>query len=85
MQTSLRLVISSESHALLDLSNGQSRVETLWTCPRAVENGVAAVQTHAVVEGVLALGGAFVTGVGDPAVGLEKYGRSEVLLAVPPV
>jgi len=46
---------------------------------------VAAVQTHAVVEGVLALGGAFVTGVGDPAVGLKKYSWSEVLLAVPPV
>lgn len=75
----------SEGHALLDLSNGQSRVETLWTGPRAVEDGVATVQTHAVVESILALGSALVTGVGDPAVGLEEHGWSEVLLAVPPV
>jgi hypothetical protein len=53
--------------------------------PRAVENGVASVQAHAVVEGVLALGLLLVTRVGDPAVRLEENGRSEVLLLVPPV
>ena len=53
--------------------------------PRAVKNGVASVQAHAVVEGVLALGLPLVTRIGDPAVRLEENGRSKVLLLVPPV
>jgi hypothetical protein len=46
---------------------------------------VAAVQAHRVVEGVLALGGALVTRVNQPPVGLEEDGGAEVLLRVPPV
>lgn len=46
---------------------------------------MATVDTHAVVEGGLALGGALVTGIGQPAVGLEQDGGAQVLLAVPPV
>lgn len=74
-----------EGHGLLELSNGESRVETLGTCPGAVQNGVAAVQRHGVVEGVLAGGGSLVTRVGDPAVRLKEDGGTEVLLRVPPV
>ena len=74
-----------ESHGLLELCNGESRVETLGTCPGAVQDGVAAVQRHGVVESVLAGGGSLVTRVGDPAVGLEEDGGTEVLLRVPPV
>lgn len=58
----------SESHALLDLGDGESRVEALGAGPAAVEDGVATVQAHAVVEAVHALGGPLVTRVGDPAV-----------------
>lgn len=75
----------SESHALLDLSNRKRRVETLGACPRAVENGVASVQAHAVIQSVLALGLLLVTRVGNPAVRLEENSGSEVLLLVPPV
>jgi hypothetical protein len=75
----------SESHALLDLGNRQRRVQSLGTCPRAVENGVATVQAHAVVERILSLGQLLVTRVGDPAVRLEQDGGAEVLLLVPPV
>ena len=75
----------SESHALLDLRDRQRRVETLGAGTRAVEDGVAAVQTHAVVERVLALRRLLVTRVGDPAVRLQQHGRAEVLFAVPPV
>lgn len=57
-----------KGHALLDLSNGKGWVETLGTCPAAVENGVASVQAHAVVESVLALLGALVAGIGNPSV-----------------
>jgi hypothetical protein len=74
-----------ESHGLLELGNGESGVETLGTCPGAVQDGVAAVEGHGVVEGVLAGGGSLVTRVGDPAVGLEEDGGAEVLLRVPPV
>jgi hypothetical protein len=75
----------SESHALLDLGNGKSRVQALGASPAAVEDGVATVQAHAVVEAVHTLGSLLVTRVGDPAVRLHEYGGAEVLLAVPPV
>jgi hypothetical protein len=75
----------SERHALLDLSNGQSRVQALGASPAAVQDGVATVQAHAVVEAVHTLSSFLVTRVGDPAVRLHKHGRTEVLLAVPPV
>jgi hypothetical protein len=51
----------SESHALLDLRNRQRGVQPLGARPRAVKNCVAAVQAHAVVKGVLALGHLLVT------------------------
>jgi hypothetical protein len=46
---------------------------------------VAAVEAHAVVERILALGLLLITGVGDPAVRLQKNGGAEVLLLVPPI
>ena len=71
--------------ALLNLSNRLRRVQTLRTRPAAVQDGVAPVQAHAVVELIQPLTGRFIARVGDPAVGLEEDGRAEVLLAVPPV
>ena len=70
---------------LLGLGDGATGVQTLGAGPCAVENGVAAVDAHAVVESGLALGGALVTRVGQPAVRLEEDGGAQVLLAVPPV
>ena len=58
----------SEGHALLDLGDGKSRVEALGASPAAVQDGVATVQAHAVVEAINALGGLLVTRVGNPAV-----------------
>lgn len=46
---------------------------------------MATVDAHAVVESSLALGGALITGIGEPAVGLEEDSGTKVLLAVPPV
>ena len=46
---------------------------------------MAAVEAHAVVEGLLALGGALVAAVGEPAVRLQQDGWAEVLVRVPPV
>lgn len=73
------------SHHLLDLGNCPSRVQTLGASPRAVENGVATVDAHAVVQSGLTLSGLLVTGIGHPTVGLHQDGGTEVLLAVPPV
>lgn len=73
------------SHHLLDLGDGKGRVQTLGAGPRAIENRVAPVHAHAVVQGGLALGGALVTRVGQPPVRLEQDGGTQVLLAVPPV
>lgn len=46
---------------------------------------MAPVDAHAVVQSGLALGGALVTRVGQPAVGLEQDSGAQVLLSVPPV
>lgn len=47
--------IHLESQLLLDLSDRETWVQSLWTRPRAVENGVAAVDGHRVVERSFAL------------------------------
>lgn len=57
-----------ESQLLLDLRNGQTRVQSLRARPRAVEDGVAAVHAHRVVERGLALHLLLVAGVGEPSV-----------------
>jgi hypothetical protein len=73
------------SHLLLDLGNGQARVETLGAGPCAVKNGVATVQAHRVVQSILPLGLPLVSGINQPPVRLQQDGGSEVLLRVPPV
>jgi hypothetical protein len=70
---------------LLDLRNCQRGIQPLRTRPRTIENGVAPVQTHAVIQCLFALLRLLVPAVGDPAVGLEQHGGAEVFLAVPPV
>ena len=46
---------------------------------------MAAIQTHAVIQHLLPLRFALISAVGEPAVGLEEYGGTEVFFAVPPV
>src|SRR5690606_12198756 len=53
--------------------------------PRAVHDGVAAVELERVLEVVESRTGVFVAGVDDPAVGLEQDRGAEVAIAVPPV
>ncbi len=76
---------ASKRHVLLDLLDGLGRIQALGTRPRAVEDGVTPVQTHAVVEHLLSLRVALVARVVEPAVGLQQDGWTEVLLAIPPV
>jgi hypothetical protein len=81
----MQINLLGESHALLDFGNCQCWVQSLGARPRAVENRVASVQAHTVVERILSLGLLLVSRVGDPAVRLEQDGGAEVLLLVPPV
>ena len=60
--------ISRKSHRLLNLRNRPARVQPLWTRPRAVQNRVAPVQTHAVVQRLFPLRLVLVARVGEPAV-----------------
>ena len=60
-------------------------IQALRAGPRAVHDGVAAVQLERVFQVVQALAGVLVARVGDPAVGLQQDGRAQVLVAVPPV
>ena len=77
--------LRTNGHLLLNLRNGLARVQTLGAGACAVENGVATVQAHAVLEVGLALGLALVARVGEPAVALQQDRGAEVLFRVPPV
>lgn len=65
-----------EGHRLLDLGDSQTGVQALGAGSGAVEDGVASVQAHRVVEGGLSGLGLLVAGVDNPAVGLEQDGGS---------
>lgn len=65
-----------EGHLLLDLGNRQTGVQSLGAGPCAVQNGVASVEAHRVVQCGLALGLPLVTGVGQPSVRLKQDGGS---------
>lgn len=74
-----------KSHRLLNLRNGLSRIQPLRTSPRTVQNGMASIQTHTVIQHRLPLRLVFVTAVCEPAVGLQENSGTEVFFAVPPV
>ncbi len=77
--------LRAHGHLLLNLGNGLARVQALGTGTRAVENSVAAVQAHVVLEVGLAFALALVARVGQPAVALQQDRGAQVLLRVPPV
>lgn len=72
-------------HRLLDLGNGLAGVQALGASTRAVEDGVATIQTHRVLELGLARSRLLVSGVDQPSVGLQQDGGAEVLFGIPPV
>ena len=79
------IIHSSQRHRLLNLRNCLPRIQPLRTCPRAVQDGVASVQTHAIVQHLFPLGLVLVAGICEPAVRLQKHGGAEVFFTVPPV
>lgn len=77
--------LRSKRHLLLDLGNGLAGVQALGAGACAVEDGVATVQAHGVLELGLAGLRALVSGVNQPSVGLQQDGGAEVLFGIPPV
>ena len=75
----------TDSHVLLDLSNGLTRVQVLGASPGAVHNGVASVKREGVLELLSSLLTKVITGISHPSVSLHENGRSKVLILVPPV
>ena len=65
---------ASLNHQLFELRNGLCRVQALRTRFRAVQYGVAAVETERVFKVVEPFSGRFVTGSDDPAIGLKQCG-----------
>src|SRR5690606_5107110 len=63
---------SDLQHQLLDGADGLGGVQPLRAGPRAVHDGVAAVELERILEVVQARAGVLVAGVDDPAVGLEQ-------------
>ena len=76
---------STLDHHLLDFTNRLPGVQALWTGPGAVEDGVASVEAEGVLQFVEPFPGRLVTAVGEPTPSLEKHGRTEEAIPVPPV
>lgn len=72
-------------HELLDLGNGQARVQALGTSLGAVHDGVATVDGEVVLKFGQSFVAELVARVNDPSVGLQEDGRAQVLVRVPPV
>src|SRR5690606_29926704 len=53
--------------------------------PRAVHDGVAAIQAERVFQFVQTRASVLVAAVDNPAVGLQQDGRAEITVTVPPV
>jgi len=69
----------------LDLGNGCGGVQALGASTRTVEDSVATVQAHLVLELLLTLSSVPVSGICNPPVRLHQRCRTEVLVLVPPV
>jgi hypothetical protein len=76
---------SAQSQTFLELRNCLCRIQPLRTRPRAIQDSMAPVQTHVIVQRLLALGFALIARVRQPPIALQQDCRAEILLTVPPV
>src|SRR6185437_5874255 len=72
-------------HFLLDFGDRLAGVQSLRAGPGAVQDRVATIEPERVFQAVEPFLGRLVTGVGEPAPGLKKRGRTEKAVAVPPI
>src|SRR4029078_8624741 len=80
-----RLLNRPRDQHLLDLGDRLRRVEALRAGLGAVHDGVAAIEPERVLEVVESLALGLVAAVGEPAVGLQQDGGTEIAIAAPPV
>mmetsp|Transcript_10638 Transcript_10638/g.30389 ORF Transcript_10638/g.30389 Transcript_10638/m.30389 type:complete len:202 (-) Transcript_10638:58-663(-) len=73
------------SKLLLDVGNGTSWIQVLWTNLGAVHDGMATVKFECIIQIFQTFLGGTVTGILDPTVRLHQNGRSQVLVGIPPV
>lgn len=73
------------SHILLDLSNSGSRVQTLWTSPSTVENGMTSVKGEGVFQLFSSLFSEGISWICHPSVSLHENCWSQILILIPPV
>ena len=81
LQSRVQLLV----HFLLDVLNGLCRVQVFGTCVGAVHDCVTSIQLECVVELCESFHGFAVAAVADPSIRLHEHGRSEILIAVPPI
>ena len=74
-----------ESHLLLNLRNRQPRIQSLRTSPRTIQNSMAPIQTHTIIQRRLPLFLLLIPAIRQPPITLQQHRRSQILLAIPPI
>jgi hypothetical protein len=69
----------------LDFGYGLTRVQTLWTGTRAIQNRVATIKPKRIFEIVQSFADRFVATVGEPTPRLQKCGGAEKPIPIPPM
>ena len=70
---------------MLNLMNRSSRIQVLRASMRAIHNGMASIQLIRIIQTLQSLLGHLITRIRDPPIRLLQDGRSQVLIAMPPV
>jgi hypothetical protein len=78
-------VVSITGHELLDLCNGPSGIEALWTRLGTIHAGMASVNRKGILKLCSSLLAILITRIVHPSICLQQYGRSQILVRVPPV
>jgi len=69
-----------ESHLLLNLRNRQPGIQSLRTSPRTIQNSMAPIQTHTIIQRRLPLLLLLIPAIRQPPITLQQYRRSQILL-----
>lgn len=72
-------------HRLLNLLNRLTRIQPLRTSPGAIQDRMAPVQAHRIIQRRLPRLRALISRINQPPVRLQQYCRPQVFLGIPPV
>ena len=76
---------SSKSHSLLNLRNRLPRIQPLRTRPTTIQNSMAPIQTHTIIQHSFPLLLVFIPAIRQPPITLQQHRGAEILFGVPPV